>query len=613
MHRPHDRVALVAGRGNATRRVGAPVALALSLTVVPSLAAEFIPGVHGFADTQGPFSAAGTPAICVVDSLAWSSEAPVLDPDYEGSGVEVYRGNLQGCLSDTSYCAADRGRIILFEVSGVINEGGSYSAIRLRDLGQPVGSQGIGYIWVAGQTAPSPGVTLYNVKINAHGSHTIWQHLRFRLDDNGLSCSDAQNHKALLIGQYGDDPPPAHNIVDHNSFSFGVDILGYFGSYSTVTNNILAYGLNESVHPKSYDYRSIEGVDCDVNPGECPCQFLTAPTAGHSKGLSIGATEYASLTDNLFAFNVDRNPYVSKGATNAYLANNLIHGATFAIAVQSTTDPVTAAATSNVHQGTGASPSENFSSIKEDPASGSELYFLDNACDLGAQADAADWTYVRLRDGATDAAKVTTPPVTLSGHSPVPHGEVKARVLARAGARPADRDWVDDHVVDSVEQAAGHVIDAPEDIAQPFPDLAENTRGLYSDMAGSAAGPMPTDPFGDDNDDGVANIAEWLFGLDAEVGGNQGGSGGAGGGATVGGGAPGGSGPGGTGGSGAAAGSAAAPSGAESDDGCGCRLTKRVASPVASLLCLGGLLAFCGRRLGRERGGRPRPSSLSWR
>jgi len=299
----------------------------------------------------------------------------------------------------------------------------------------------------------------------------------------------------------------------------------------------------------------------------------------------VAHADHASLTDNLLAFNDDRNPYISHGPTNIWIANNLIHHATFAMHVQST-GVVTAAAVGNLHQRTAGNPSEWFATISNETGAGSELYFLDNVCDQGGQVDASDWAHVRLRAGATNSAQVTSPPVTLPGYTPVPSDQLAARVLPRAGARPLDRDWLDQHVVDQVQQRQGGFIDAPEELDQPFEALAESTRGLYSEMAGSDAGPMPTDPFADDDDDGTANIAEWLFGLHGALVGDQGGAGGGGGSAVGGAGGSGASGTGGSAGGQGGAGNGAAATAGQEDDGCGCRLVAGGGSSPAGVLLL---------------------------
>jgi hypothetical protein len=476
-----------------------------------------IPGVRGFADTTGPFEGQGDPAICIVDTLAWTDDALVVDADYGGSGLSVLKGSLRRCLADSDQITAGQGRIVLFEVGGTINANGPYVDLRLRDLDQT--PRGIGNIWVAGQTAPPPGITLYNVKIISHGHHTIWQHLRFRLDDDGLDCLEAQNHKGFQAISYQTDPRPEHTIFDHNSVSYGIDNLVSFSSHSTVTNNIFALALHVSRHPKTYDY----GVASATCPGDCECQYGESLN-GHSKGVMMTGASRVALIGNIMAFNEDRNPLLQGGVQEIYLANNVTHRVTFPIMISSSTEAQTITAVGNVAQLAGGSL-RNFATIWREPVMpGSALYFEDNLCEGVAQTSADDWSAVRLASGVTDAAKITdaTLAASVDGFTPLASSATRAHVLAHAGARPAALDGVDALVVDRITNETGNYIDAPEEIPNPFPDMAASTtRNLASEMTGAGQWPIPTSPFADSDGDGRLDIVEWLNQLDEEVGGND--------------------------------------------------------------------------------------------
>ena len=480
-------------------------------------ATGLIPGIFGFADTTGPFEGDGDPAICVVNTLEWNNAPLVVDSNYGGSGLSVLTGSLRRCLVDYDQIDRDQGRIIVFEVGGTINANGPYVEQRLRDLDQT--PRGISHIWVAGQTAPSPGITLYNIKLIVHGNHTVWQHLRFRLDDNGLDCLEAQSHKAFQVVPYIDDPAPEHTIFDHNSVTFGIDNLVTFSHFSTVTNNIFAFALNQSMHPKSYDY-TVPATQC---PGDCACQYDGGSGAGHSKGVMLTGAHHAALIGNIMAFNYDRNPLLSGGAQDIYLANNVIHKGTFPIMISSLDDPQTVTAIGNVAHNPGAG-SSRFATIWQEPVMpGSATYFSDNMSDGVTQSSAADWSLVRLA-GNTEASKITDPDLAIevAGFSPLASAEVRGHVLSHAGARPAALDAVDLLIGDLVLDETGNLIDRPEDIPDPFPHMDDSTsRNLASEMTGEGESPIPEDPFGDSDEDGRIDIVEWLNELDEAVGGNE--------------------------------------------------------------------------------------------
>ncbi|MFC1611604.1 hypothetical protein ACFL6C_11650 [Myxococcota bacterium] len=477
---------------------------------------ELIPGVRGFADTTGPFEGTGDPAICVVNTLAWNNADLVVDSDYGGSGLSVLTGSLRRCLTDYDQIARGQGRIVLFEVGGTINANGPYAEQRLRDLDQT--PRGIDYIWVAGQTAPPPGITLYNIKLICHGDHTVWQHLRFRLDDNGLDCLEAQGHKGFQAVPYPGDPPPEHTIFDHNSVTFGIDNLTSFSHFSTVTNNIFAFALSISMHPKTHDYGAA-GAAC---PGDCECQFGESLN-GHSKGVMLTGAHRAALIGNIMAFNDDRNPLLSGGATDIYLANNVIHRTTFPIMISSRDDPQIVTAIGNVAQRVNPG-GPSFATIWREPVMpGSATYFEDNMCDGVAQTSPADWSLVRLA-GVTDASKITDPTLAAEvfGFSPLPSADVRAHVLTHAGTRPAALDAVDALVGDRVANQTGGFIDKPEDLPDPFPHMLDSTsRNLASEMTGAGEWPIPANPFVDTDGDGRVDLVEWLNQLDEEVGGNE--------------------------------------------------------------------------------------------
>src|SRR5690606_38853491 len=134
---------------------------------------------------------------------------------------------------------------VVFEVAGVIDMGAKLTTIR-----DP-------YLTIAGQTAPSPGVTLINGGILITTHDVIVQHLRVRPGNNGrkkIWSSDAMSTKG------------AYNIIiDHCSFSWVSDEnLSASGARFqgktpdewrkntshriTFSNNIIAEGLRHSTH-----------------------------------------------------------------------------------------------------------------------------------------------------------------------------------------------------------------------------------------------------------------------------------------------------------------------------------------------------------------------------
>lgn len=132
----------------------------------------------------------------------------------------------------------------MFEVGGIIDL--KKSALVIREPN----------VTIAGQTAPSPGITLIKGSVLIRPHDVIVQHIRIRPGDAGENIKNSYEPDALTI--YGSD---AYNIiVNHCSISWGVDEnlsaswprnKKYATSHNTTfRNNIIAEGLLKSSHSK---------------------------------------------------------------------------------------------------------------------------------------------------------------------------------------------------------------------------------------------------------------------------------------------------------------------------------------------------------------------------
>src|SRR5688500_16079263 len=140
-------------------------------------------------------------------------------------------------------------RIVVFEVGGIIDLGMTSLAIREPD------------ITIAGQTAPSPGITLIRGGMDIATHDVIVQHIRVRTGASGQAKRSGWEADSITtIG--------ARNvIVDHNSLTWGLDEnLSASGPRFTGNSvedwrngtsrnisfsyNILAESLADSSHPK---------------------------------------------------------------------------------------------------------------------------------------------------------------------------------------------------------------------------------------------------------------------------------------------------------------------------------------------------------------------------
>jgi hypothetical protein len=227
-----------------------------------------------------------------IDTKGWTSTPG-------GAGGQVIRvTNLaaDGPGSLKAAIATPGARTVVFEVGGVIDMNGGTLDIR-----HP-------FLTIAGQTAPSPGITVIKAETIIRTHDVIVQHLRFRPGEFGRPKKGGGDQDSLsTVGG-------AHDvIVDHCSFSWGTDenlsASGprFAGSTPddwrrgtshriTYTHNLIYEGLSNSVHEK----------------GE------------HSKGSLIhDNTSQVLLYGNVYISNRERNALFKGGAQGA-MVNNLI-------------------------------------------------------------------------------------------------------------------------------------------------------------------------------------------------------------------------------------------------------------------------------------------------
>lgn len=92
----------------------------------------------------------------------------------------------------------------------------------------------------------------------------------------------------------------------------------------------------------------------------------------------------------------------------------------------------------------------------------------------------------------------------------MPASDAYEWVLKQAGARPADRDNVDNRIIKDVRNGTGRIIDRTLDVGG-WPTLAVNRTSLA----------IPANPNSDKDGDGYTNIEEWLHQMAAKVEGQQ--------------------------------------------------------------------------------------------
>jgi pectate lyase len=331
-------------------------------------------------------------------------------------------------------------RIVVFEVGGVIDLGRETVKIR-----EP-------FLTIAGQTAPSPGVTLIRGGIDILTHDVIVRHIRVRPGAAGAPQHSGNDFDAIsAVG--GHDV-----IVDHCSLTWATDEnLSASGPRFTgktpdewregtsrritFSNNLVAEGLAYSTHAK----------------GE------------HSKGSLI----HDNVTDilvvgNLYAQNYERN-VLFKGGTRGMMVNNLIYGpGPRAIHYNLIAEEWRGqafetgriAALGNV--------------LRAGPSTPADLAFM-----MLGGSGALEWyaednlAVDRLGRPLPEFGRYTTAPVEVMpiARPPLPYGvkllpatAVQDAVIRDAGARPWDRDAHDARIVADVIEGRGRIIDNEADV-----------------------------------------------------------------------------------------------------------------------------------------------------
>jgi pectate lyase len=332
-------------------------------------------------------------------------------------------------------------KIIVFEVGGVIDLDGSNLHVDAAN------------ITIAGQTAPSPGITLIRGGVVITGHDIIVQHLRIRPGDLGESLRSGRDIDAITT-------VAAHNvIVDHCSLSWATDenlsasgprFTGETpddwreGTSHTIayTNNIIAEGLSYSTHAK----------------GE------------HSKGSLI----HDNVSDiliygNLYAHNFERSP-LFKGGVQGAIVNNFIYnpgqrGVHYNLqglewgAVPPETGRMDLIG--NVMRA-GPSTHEGLPLLMLGGDGDLDLYMTGNvSIDQWGRALPEQGRYTTASTSVIEQAK---PSAILKGLPILDAGQVEPYVLKHSGARPWDRDSVDVRILADTAEGRGEIIDSQEQV-----------------------------------------------------------------------------------------------------------------------------------------------------
>lgn len=381
-------------------------------------------------------------------------------------------GSLKACVD------ASGPRVCIFEVSGTI---------RLTDdltIRHPL-------ITIAGQTAPSPGITLRGAGLLVKASDVLVQHIRVRPGDDA-GGEPPTNRDALKI-EAPESAPISNVIIDHCTFTWSIDeIASAWQHWNNISllNNIFAEPLHQSIHPEG----------------------------NHGFGVLIGPVDgNATMAGNLMASMQSRMPMTA--ATRTVIVNNLMYNwGNTAIDLQSRGAVTQNSVVGNVFLRGPDSTGSTVVGLRADSTklpAGSKVYLSDN---LSPETTSDPWSVAGSIYGSLTLANFRSgaPLAWPAGMTTLPTSDnvVREYVLKYSGARPADRDSADRRIIEQVRNGTGRIINcvAPNGTTRcnrnggGWPVLAENRRPLT----------LPQDPHGPAAG-GYTNLEVWLQNMSRQV------------------------------------------------------------------------------------------------
>ena len=417
---------------------------------------------------------------CALCSHATMAQGAAVLPGVTGFGLDTRAGQGGKVLRVTNLDAAGPGslraaleadgpRIVVFEVGGVI------------DLDKKSLSVKEPFLTLAGQTAPSPGITIIRGALYIATHDVLVQHIRVRPGDAGSPKRSGWEPDG--IAAHGGD---AYNVaIDHCSISWAVD------------ENLSASGAR-TAGPNA-TARRVTFSHCIVAEALHNSSHKKGP---HSKGSLIhDFCQDIAVIGNLYAHNANRNPYFKAHCTGA-IVNNVIYnpgGAAIKLSyverewrkasIKPRNARVSVVGNVLIH---GQDTREGLALVE--PLG--DAYMEDNQA-LDREGKPAALTRGRI-------TILREKPAWPQGLRALPSDAVLDHVLTHAGARPGDRDGVDARIIRDVRNRRGRIIDSQDDVGGypkaemtrrkldlPDGDIEAWLRRLASELEQGAKGVLP--------------------------------------------------------------------------------------------------------------------------
>ena len=332
-------------------------------------------------------------------------------------------------------------RIVVFEVGGVIDLG-----LQTVTIDEP-------FLTIAGQTAPSPGITLIRGGIDVRTHDVVIRHIRIRPGVSGQARRSGWEVDGLST-------VAARNvIVDHCTITWALD-ENLSASGPRFTGDSVEEWRRGTSHNITFSYNLLAEGIADASH----------PKGEHSKGSLIHDNATGILIyRNVYAHNYERSPML-KGGVHAAVVNNLIF------------DPGAQAIHYNLmdlewgdhpHQlgelsavgnvlRSGFSTREDIAFLTIGGVGDLRYHGRDNVA-VDRQGRPLPM-FGRYTTSPARIIQVPRPVVWPAGLDVLPANQVETHVLRFAGARPWDRDAHDIRVIFDVAEGRGEIIDDEREV-----------------------------------------------------------------------------------------------------------------------------------------------------
>jgi hypothetical protein len=366
-------------------------------------------------------------------AAGWAAQTP---GGRGGAIVRVTSLNASGPGSLRAALERRGPRIVVFEVAGIIDLG-----LTTLTIEEP-------FLTIAGQTAPSPGITIIRGGIDIRAHDVVLRHIRIRSGVSGQAPRSGWEADGLsTVGAY-------NVIVDHCTITWALD-ENLSASGPRFTGNTPEEWRRGTSHDVTFSYNVLaEGLAHGSHPkGE------------HSKGSLIHDNVTNILVyRNLYAHNYERSPLL-KGGVRAAVVNNFIFNPGAQALHYNLMDLEWGnqphqlgelSAVGNVLRG-GLSTRDDIAFLTIGGVGDLRYHGRDNVA-VDRQGRPLPM-FGRYTTSAARIIEVNRPPVWPAGLAVLPANQVETHVLRFAGARPWDRDAHDIRVIFDVVEGRGEIID----------------------------------------------------------------------------------------------------------------------------------------------------------